>query len=168
MPRSRGCRMAWPAGRRPRRRPACRPGRPWPGPWPPPGWLRSCRPPALSRLVALAERLERLADAVLRGRGVVRHELHLQARSRQLDHVRRLVAAAADVGRHVGDDRGLRIERLSPGTRHRLVPAAAVTGGRTAADAGTAVRGCPGNELAQTGRTCTDIGHGSLLSLSVV
>src|SRR5690606_6723615 len=154
--------MAWPVPAR--LRPACRPGRPSPGPWRLPGWLRSCEPPALARLVALAQGLERLADAVLRGRGVVGHELHLQARRGQLDHVRGLVAAAADVGGHVGDDGGLRIQGLAPGARHGFVPAAAVTGGRSTADAtGPAGCGCAGDELAQAGGSCCDIGHGPLL-----
>src|SRR3546814_5022293 len=66
-------------------------------------------------LLALAQRFECLADAVLRGRGVVGQELHLQALGGQLDHVRGLVAAGPDDVGQRGDLRSLGVERLPPG-----------------------------------------------------
>src|SRR5690606_26587563 len=52
--------------------------------------------PATARLLLPGDGIERFGHAVLRGRGVVRHELHLQARRGQRDHLRRLVGAGVD------------------------------------------------------------------------
>src|SRR5690606_25846141 len=52
------------------------------------------------------------------------------------DHVRRLVAAAADGGRHLGELGGMPVQGLAPRARHGFVPA--VAGGRGHAAAAVA------------------------------
>src|SRR5688500_2536421 len=94
----------------------------------------------LGRSLLAAQGLERLADAVVRVRCAVGHELHAHALGAQLHDCRRLVAARAELIRHVREGRRLLVERLAPGTGHRLEPAAGLgftdRSPRRAADAG--------------------------------
>src|SRR5690606_23865642 len=88
-------------------------------------------------------------------------ELHLQAGRGELDHVGRLIAAAAYGRRHLGDLRRLPVQGRTPGARHGFVPAVARSGRNAAAAVAGAVgtRGVA-DELVECG---TVDGHCSLL-----